>query len=501
MRKKVLVVLSAVVLATAVAVAGQQALTAKPVTPTPVVDPYETTPGVACGPGSTPEQMQGRLPASAYETDSDGDGLTDAEEGVSCNAEVIGRHGESGGYRVHRYVDAAGHECAYYDTTLLYPLNAPGNASSGGPGVYALDMTDPTNPVQTATMSTPAFQSPHESLSLNQKRGLLAAGMGYPTFQPGFVDIWDVSADCREPVFKASVPLGLIGHEGEFSPDGMTYWVTSPGTSTIVAVGLENPSAPTILGVWKDWSIHGLNISDDGTRFYGADLGSPSSGGTGGSSGLTVLDVSQVQARVPNPQVSLVSHLTWPTVSIPQTAIPVTITTGKPARPQKFLIEVDEFGGEDAVGAARIINIDDERVPHVVSNLRLEVNNQREDDPYTTEGAADDPGADSALAGYDAHYCAVPQRNEPGIVACSFIVSGLRVFDIRDPYNPKEIAYSNQAAPPAAYNPGGGPRAPYAMSGPTFVPERGEIWYSDGNSGFYAVKLTNGVWPFTDKKR
>jgi hypothetical protein len=32
------------------------------------------------------------------------------------------------------------------------------------------------------------------------------------------------------------------------------------------------------------------------------------------------------------------------------------------------------------------------------------------------------------------------------------------------------------------------------MSSPSFVPERGEIWYSDGNSGFYDVRLTNGVW-------
>ena len=31
------------------------------------------------------------------------------------------------------------------------------------------------------------------------------------------------------------------------------------------------------------------------------------------------------------------------------------------------------------------------------------------------------------------------------------------------------------------------------MSSPSFVPERGEIWYSDGLSGFYAVRLTNGA--------
>ena len=32
------------------------------------------------------------------------------------------------------------------------------------------------------------------------------------------------------------------------------------------------------------------------------------------------------------------------------------------------------------------------------------------------------------------------------------------------------------------------------MSRPAFVPERKEIWYTDGYSGFYAVRVTNGVW-------
>jgi hypothetical protein len=32
------------------------------------------------------------------------------------------------------------------------------------------------------------------------------------------------------------------------------------------------------------------------------------------------------------------------------------------------------------------------------------------------------------------------------------------------------------------------------MSSPAFVPERSEVWYSDGNSGFYDVKLAG--WPF-----
>jgi hypothetical protein len=78
------------------------------------------------------------------------------------------------------------------------------------------------------------------------------------------------------------------------------------------------------------------------------------------------------------------------------------------------------------------------------------------------------------------------------------ILSGLRVFDIRDPERPKEIAY--HVAPPSTISATGGPtideRANWAMSQPAFAPERGEIWYSDGTSGFYALKMDPRVWPF-----
>ena len=43
---------------------------------------------------------------------------------------VVGQSGETGGFKVLRYVDKAGHECAYYDTTLLFPTNTFNSASS-----------------------------------------------------------------------------------------------------------------------------------------------------------------------------------------------------------------------------------------------------------------------------------------------------------------------------------------------------------------------------------
>jgi len=71
------------------------------------------------------------------------------------------------------------------------------------------------------------------------------------------------------------------------------------------------------------------------------------------------------------------------------------------------------------------------------------------------------------------------------------------VFDIRDPKAPKELAYF--VAPEGA-NSTLGPPSNYAMSAPAFVPERREIWYSDGNTGFYAVRVAKGVWPFGERE-
>jgi hypothetical protein len=78
-------------------------------------------------------------------------------------------------------------------------------------------------------------------------------------------------------------------------------------------------------------------------------------------------------------------------------------------------------------------------------------------------------------------------------VACSFIASGLRVFDISDLLHPREIAY--YVAPPKPDTQNGYDGSNYAMSQPTFVPERHEIWYTDGSSGFNVVRITDSAWP------
>lgn len=429
------------------------------------------TPKATCGPGSRPETgMQGRITAEERASGR-------AAEGYTCNTELVGSltvpdpNSAVAGFKVQRYVDKSGRECAYYDTTTLFPSNILNESL----GVNVIDMSDPTNPVVTTRLQSLAMLSPHESLVVSQEAGVLAAVMGNLVLLPGFVDVYDISEDCRDPQLRSSSLVGVFGHESGMAPDGKTFYSSSTGTPTLTAVDISNPSQTSTLAV-TPYQSHGLSISDDGNRAYLAS-------GYGANTGLIILDVSEIQSRKPNPQVREVSRLNWPNKSIPQNAIPFS-RNGKP-----YLLEIDEFSVGDiadipaangpTVGAARIIDISDETKPTIISNIRLEVH-----EPENRAVVANDPGADNLVGGYAGHYCNVPTRVNPDIAACTMILSGLRIFDIRDPHKPREVAYFN---PPAVQSSG-------AVSSPSFVPERKEIWYTDPNSGFYAVRVTNGVW-------
>ena len=430
-------------------------------------------PRAHCGVGSHPETgMQGRVSAADVASGR-------AAKGYTCNATVVSHLDSGAGFKVIRYVDKAQHQCGYYDTTAIFPTDLVKNGATGQ-GVAVLDMSDPAHPKRVTTLVTPAMLSPHESLLLNEKRGLLAAGMGNPGTAPGFVDVYDVRANCLAPALKASTPMGVLGHESAFAPDGRTFYVTSAGGSTLAAIDLTDPSVPRLLTLTYGSQWHGARVSDDGRYLFVADMMLP---------GLDVFDVSSIQNRSAVPSFTLVSKMTWPSASIPQVPIPMTI------KGHKYLLEIDEFAGyetdvlldpgyhaEHPVGAARILDIQDVRKPKLVSNIRLEVNQ-----PDARKGpAAQDPGAGpTELGGYAGHYCSIPREVDPGIVACSFLASGLRVFDVHDPQHPREVAYANlpTSAGSSAYS-----QAAWDI-------KRHQVWYSDSHSGLYVVQITNGVWP------
>src|SRR4051794_36143623 len=430
----------------------------------------KAVPRANCGPGSHQEpSIQGRVPAGS------------ATNGLNCNTTLVSHQGNSGGFKVWRYIDPAGHECAFYDTALLFPFNAT-RLGGESHGVAVVDMSDPSHPKQTATLTEPSMLSPHESLNLNYKRGLLASVMGNPDTYPGQVTIYSVSADCRHPQLQSASLVARLGHESGFSYDGKTFYATSTATKSVTAVDVTDPKNPH--AIWHGKIVsHGMDLSDDGNRAYIADVGQ--SAGQVGQ--LAILDTSEIQARKPNPQAHEISRLTWKSASIPQNAYHFT-KNGHP-----YLLEFDEYtaglhGDNNAVGAARIIDIGDERRPRVLSNMRLQINQPAEHAKYS-----DDPGGSSPVQGYAAHYCNIPTKVNPTVVACSFIVSGLRVFDITDLKHPKEIAY--YVAPTVAQNENQNQPSDFAMSRPAFAPDRREIWFSDGPTGLWVVRVAEEVWP------
>jgi hypothetical protein len=438
-----------------------------------------------CGPGALKEtSIDGRVPSSDYDSGR-------YAKGYRCNTQLVSRQGDTGGFKVERYVDAAGHVCAYYDSTLLFPKDVLMQAAKGL-GVVVLDMSNPARPVRTAQLVSPAMLSPHESLLLNSTRGLLGAELGNPAANASVLDLYDVRTDCRHPKLLSTTPTGGLGHESGWAPDGRTYYITGTAGNTFQAVDVSNPASPKVIYTEYGVNYHGVRVSATGNQLYVANIGN-SGDGNFASGGLQILDISQIQARRPDPKVTVLSSLTWRELSIPQAAEPFT------RNGRHYLLEFDEYANYSAaggatqasspVGAARIIDVQDPRHPKVVSNIRLAVHQ-----PAARKGAQQgDPGALSPVQGYAAHYCSMPTRTDPNLAACSMILSGLRVIDIRDPAHPKEVGYYNQPIKigdkPANPDVGGA----YAMSQPAWDPAHDSIWYSDGNSGFFDIRLVNGL--------
>lgn len=440
--------------------------------------PRDAVPAADCGPGSLPEtSTQGRVPKADYDSGR-------ALQGYTCNTAQVAHQGATGGFKTLRYTDAQGRTCAFYDSSQLSAPDALiGNLFNGeGNGVVVLDMTDPAHPKKTANLTSLAMLAPHESLLVNEARGLLVGTLGTAATAPGVLDVYDVRTDCRKPKLLSSTLSAVLGHETGLSPDGRTLYAAST-IFTLVAVDLSNPKLPKTIYTAPNVQYHGMRLSEDGNTLYAAHIGEPGPNLISGG-GLRIIDVSQIQARVKNPKAPILATMTWRGSSIPQVAEPFTRDG------HQYLFEVDEFvdlfsfsGLSDLknapVGAARIINVDDPRHPFLVSNVRLQVHQ-----PADHAGEqSKDPGANSPLGGYTGHYCSMPTRDNPDIAGCSMILSGLRLFDIRDVENPKEVGYFNK---PVSGGAG-------AYSQPAWDPANDSVWYTDEKSGFYNVKLTNGV--------
>lgn len=440
-------------------------------------------PRAGCGPGSRTETgLQGQVPLPDRESGR-------SSEGYTCNLELAGQYGAQQGFEGAEWQMAWYNHCAYYNTRL--------SGRHQRRGTIVLDVSDPTRPRFATNLTTGAMLDPWESLKVNQERGLLGGVFVADAQGGGYFDVYDVSENCAEPRLLASAPVNGLGHEGDWAPDGRTYYATGLN-GMVTAIDVSEPTAPRpVTAFFATSPIHGLGVSKDGRRLYLAHMNPDiavalADGGQPNrtkANGLGIYDISQIQDRRPNPPVSLVGRVDWNDGVAAQHAIPIT-SRGKP-----FVVFVDE----KSHGGPRIIDVSDETKPRVVSKLKTEIQMRESLDAAnrdTRRPGKEDGGLIPGSFYYDSHYCNVDRDIDPTILACSNFQSGLRIFDIRDVRRPREIAY---------YNPGGdGTRAPASFGGtyagytsaqPRIVPERGEIWFTDQDRGFYVVRFTNGAWP------
>jgi hypothetical protein len=437
-----------------------------------------------CGPGSRPEPgLQGEVPVSARKSGA-------STAGYWCNLKLVGHYlGEGASWQDTWY-----RHCGYYDTKFWGPAAV---SQEKHPGVQVIDASNPAHPRWTADLTSLAMLDPWESLSVNPRRGLLA-GVAVDRYNSGvggmsgggFFDVYSVKRDCAHPKLMASTIANGLGHEGNWAPDGRTYYATSIAPGTLTAIDVSDPSNPTRL--WSqpiDPAIHGFSVSNDGTKLYLATIADAATG----QDGVTVLDVSDIQHRVFPPVVRTVGKVTWTDGSTAQMTIPFT------EHGHAYLIATDE--GSD--GGVRIIDLGGQggSAPRVISKLKTDIQMPQNSARAANSAAYGRGNGNEGTFGYNAHYCGVPQRNDPGIVACSEFESGVRVFDIRNPYRPREIAYfnpgGNRIKPVVGSHRSGG-ESGYTSARVRVIAKTGELWFTDQDKGFYIVKFVNGVWPFRD---
>jgi uncharacterized protein (TIGR03382 family) len=451
----------------------------------PVAEAALNVPKAKCGANDRPETgLQGQT-----SNEERANGLS--EQGFRCNLELVSAYqGEGASYGFAWY-----DHCGYYGTA-----NSPRQAH---PGVTVIDAANRSSLQATAYLSARAMLEPWESLKVHEGRKLLGGTKGLGrSVDDKYYAFYDISADCAHPVLLADIEVpGSIGHAGNFTPDGMTYYGTYTLGPGVTVLDITDPKKPVLLLHTTDYTVHDLSFRADGNRAYFTQI---PLGPTPPPNGLVIVDTSDIQSRKANPQIRTVSKLTWEDGTNAQQAVPVT-WGGKP-----YLIFSDERGAKGSGmkqqacdaglpphGFARIIDISDETKPAIVSKLMLEVS-----DPANCAKVLNDVDRYS----YSSHYCGVDRTTDPTMVACTWRDGGLRVFDVKDPVHPSEIAYYKPPARRTQFLPGsiywndtstattnGDRTGDQTASNVRFVADRKELWFTSQDNGFQIVRFTNGV--------
>lgn len=426
-------------------------------------------------------------------------------------------------------------DCAYVTTTspgqIFGPTSSPYVDPQFNPlnGMAVIDASDPRNPRLVDILQSPAMLAPHESLQANQARRIIVATRGGGTA----FDVYEAQ-DCKRPILRATINIGVGvtlpplfelpgglgtidqgiafgGHALCLTNDGRTAYATS-SASTNAVIDLDDLENPQIIQLFAP-AAHDCGLNPDGTRLYLAQFGFVSvglglpNGPAVGQNGLGIYDVSAFQNRTAPVAPTLIStapplvgFLGWTNV-IEGEAPNAGSHTARWFRNggRTYLYSSDEWptAGVCPWARSRILDITDEANPMKVADLILEVN--KPENCLATE---------LDIANYSAHYVGVDDVNNATTLFTTHYTAGLRAWDIRDPRNPREIAYwhpaPNPNTPAVPLSEGFGSSGDRWDAVPTYVrfrPETGHIWIAGYSAGFQILEFTDSAGPTAPRAR
>jgi hypothetical protein len=454
-----------------------------------------------CGPDDLPETgIQGDVPKADQTSGR-------AERGYNCGLALVGHTTlDAGGRRgdANGNMAWAGH-CAY----VAGPGAIFGNPSPApGDGVAVVDVSNPRAPRHVATLRSPGSQAAMETINAVQTRDRAVLVVGQYGNQAGGdkpMDVYDVR-DCAHPRLLQTFRWPENIHNLTISGNGRYVFATQPlqvadisplfdadpATTTTYLGDLEKvtPGPPVAVGPTADLddglpasvrdATHSNYLSHeawptaDGTRLY---VG----GQTPTFENFSILDIGDWLQR--DAQGNPVGP---PKVLSQRSGRGHSIRTatigGHP-----FVLHSEESVFNAAYGCVPetlnpfagpaqpwLTDVSDPTDPKLVSQFGLAIN-----DPANCPHEVAS-GVDASV-----HYHDVDDPNRTTFVLASMWNAGLRIFDVRHPERPVEVAYFN----PGDVQAGSGVTLDHAWAHVRWVPETGQVWLATAAGGFWVLEL------------
>jgi hypothetical protein len=386
--------------------------------------------------------------------------------------------------------------CAYVSSTSPKFLGWAAKAAPSTFGVAVIDVSDPRAPHLVGLLrdrgSLYASETIHAVTAPGRK--VLAAGSYGAKDDDAYTDIYDVS-DCAHPKHMAEIKWPESVHTLTLSPNGKHLYATRiepfTGKGGIDVVDISDMAHPRYVGKFAatrpdgssyEFAAHEISISPDEKRIYagvisssGGDLNKdikifpPNREGLGpNAGGVYIFDNSDLALGKANPKMRLIGtaeHGGWHSVMQANIAgVPHLVAGGELlACPGSW---------------PKIVNIADERRPRIEGEIRLAMN-RPENCPAMSAAEKASGGIVPDIGTATIHFNDVDSATDTRLALINFLWAGLRIFDIRNPSSPAEVAY---------FKPGDG-----CGGHVRYVPKTGDIWLACAASGFWVLQLTPEV--------